>query len=152
VTLSELLHDAMPYLAGAGGTGGLVALYRYWTHHAREVRKESDTVALDLVRTLTDRVDKLETENKAQAVLMDAERRACAGEVSALEHQVRNVQSEFDMLVALIERDPDRAADALATIKRLREERSLRRVGADRQTAQKKLSTARVMGDASRGV
>ncbi len=92
---------------GGGGIGaGLRPILGYWKGR----RRQTDAVAMELVERLQSRIGRLE---ESQA----AERELCDAKLSALRHELRNVQGNFDALLLAIEVAPEKAAEVVAKIK-----------------------------------
>lgn len=92
---------------GGGGIGaGLRPILDYWKGRQRQ----TDAVAMGLVEKLQSRIERLE---ESQA----AERELCDAKLSALRHELRNVQGNFDALLLAIEVAPEKAAEVVARVK-----------------------------------
>ncbi len=108
-----LLADA-PFwgtLCGAAlGGGGIGAGLRPVLDHLRGQRRQTDEVAMGLVEKLQARIERLEESSAA-------ERQLCDAKLSALRHELRNVQGNFDALLLAIEVAPERAAEVIAKVK-----------------------------------
>lgn len=115
---------ALGALLGMAGLGGVfIAALRILSGHLKMVRdadavkrKQSDTVALDLVETLTGRMAALEA---AQV----QERRYCEARLSALSMEVRNELTFSDTLVLAIRHAPGEAIAIIDDATRMREAR-----------------------------
>jgi hypothetical protein len=137
-SLGELVSAAWPSMLVGGGVFGLPGI---WWAHKRATRKQTDDVSIAIVKELkalvagqTERINSLE----AQVV---SERHACAAQIgelreamraesaeaqlreSKLLHRLKNREQDLSGLVWVIEFAPERAADAVARLNRLREER-----------------------------
>jgi hypothetical protein len=125
-----------PPVATAGGAGTIGVIITKWWEHQRRKRAQTDNVALDLVHTLTERVNKVEGD-------MLAERQVCEQRISALEaqaaqdraehanldqlrrHQVQNMRHLFDLTIEMIELaqgDPDRISQIIVRVRARRVE------------------------------
>ncbi|USI71606.1 hypothetical protein [Sphingomonas morindae] len=92
---------------GAAGGGGLIVKL---LEHGRAKRKQTDEVALDLVKRLTARIETLE---QAQA----HEREVCEARLSSVRHELRNVAANFDgLLLALKYASPERIQEIVADV------------------------------------
>jgi hypothetical protein len=78
--------------------------------HLRGQRRQTDEVAMGLVEKLQARIERLEESSAA-------ERQLCDAKLSALRHELRNVQGNFDALLLAIEVAPERAAEVIAKVK-----------------------------------
>lgn len=129
MTLGDALYEMTGLLPTVlsllfGGVGGGV-LVRWWAHK-REERKEGDNVALDLVQTLSVRVDVLEKQN------------------SELRHDLRDVEVRFEAMILAIEMAPEKAGEIVSRVRAIR-------MGTKRQAAQVAVSAERVKADARDG-
>lgn len=95
---------------GGGGVGaGLRPVLDYWNGR----RRQTDEVAMGLVAKLQARIERLEESSAT-------ERQLCDAKLSALRHELKNVQGNFDALLLAIEVAPEKAAEVVARIKRRR--------------------------------
>jgi len=110
---------ASPLMAGItvigsiiGGTG-LGGMLKTWLDHKRGTRKDTDDVAVTLVRQLSDRIEKLE----AQQI---SEREKCDNELRALRHRMNNIDAAFDGVMLAVEAAPDNAKEIVAKAREAR--------------------------------
>jgi hypothetical protein len=97
-------------LCGAAlGGGGIGAGLRPILDYLRSRRRQTDEVAIDLVEKLQARIERLEESSAA-------ERQLCDARLSALRHELKNVQGNFDALLLAIEVAPEKAAEVVAKL------------------------------------
>ncbi|HWI85702.1 MAG TPA: hypothetical protein VNT42_05180 [Sphingomonas sp.] len=104
--LSAWLSVAGAALGGGGIGAGVRPILDYW----KSRRQQTDAVAMGLVEKLQARIERLEESSAAERALCDAR-------LSALRHELRNVQGNFDALLLAIEIAPEKAAEVVARIK-----------------------------------
>lgn len=123
-----VLADFLPVMGAAGGSGGLSFVVTRWWAYRLSARKQSDGVALELVKTLQTRVAELE-------------------EIAhRLEHELKHTATEAEYLFWLLKFVPEeRRQQAVEEVERARRERADRK-GNARQAAQIAVSAVRVLG------
>lgn len=133
---------AIAALLGTGGAGAWIGkLYGRTLQHKETSRKQSDTVALDMVETLTERIALVERE-AAQ------ERALCEARQEALRLELHNQLTFADTLVLAIRHAPERALQIIEDAMAMRAERRARHDGEFHNATQARLSAARIEGDA----
>jgi len=111
-------------LGGVTGLGGVpLAGLRIWSNHLKMLReaeavkrKQSDTVALDLVEELSGQVKQLRADQVS-------ERRYCEEQLSLLRYELRNELTFSDALVLAIRHAPARAVAVIDDALNMREAR-----------------------------
>ena len=117
--LSDLAQSWTPLCVAAISGGGIGAALRPVLEYWKGRRQQTDEVAMGLVEKLQARIERLEESSLAERAMCDAK-------LSALRHELKNVQGNFVALLLAIEVAPERAADVVAKIKaRHREEGEL---------------------------
>ena len=88
----------------------------------RKLKIEADEA---LLSTTIARLDKLETELKDQRdnyeIKLDQERTQHAADLSIMRHKMNNLDQCLTMLLMLIEQDPEKAREAAARVRTMRE-------------------------------
>lgn len=97
-------------LATLVGTAGLGGMLKTWLDHKRWKRKDTDEVALELVKRLEGRVTKLEGD-------LERERAACAADLAVHRHRINNQRQMIYSLLHLFEMPATRRRDALTAIR-----------------------------------
>lgn len=109
----EDLAPHLPTVATAAGGLGAGGLLKTWLDHKRAARRQTDEVAMHLVRQLNARVETVET-------MAAQERAICDANLSVLRHRVNNLSGAFDSLLLMAEMAPDRVPEFAARIKQRR--------------------------------
>lgn len=102
-----LIVGAVGALIGSAGVGGML---KAWLDHKRGQRAQTDEVALALVRTLTERVDKLEA---GQVI----ERQRCDDELRVLRHRINGWKQLFYSLLHLFDMPAKQRSTALDAVR-----------------------------------
>lgn len=95
------------------GGGVLGSMWKTWLDHKRGTRKDTDDVAVTLVRQLSDRIEKLENQQIS-------EREKCDNELRALRHRLNNIDAAFDGVMLAIEAAPDNAKEIVSKAREAR--------------------------------
>ncbi|GEM_PF-6071955 len=96
---------------GVLGSAGLGGLVKTWLDHKRERRAQSDGVALELVKQLTERVDKLERS-------LAEERARCEAELRMMRHRIGGWKQLFYSLLHLFDLPARQRKDTLDSVRR----------------------------------
>ena len=130
------LVSALPW----AGLIGLIGLIYRAQIPLRKIKTDADaSLRTDLLRQLTEQEsahkaelaiydakllrleDRLEEQRKSYESKLDYERVSHAGEMASFRHKVANLEQSLNMLLALVENNPERAGDAATKVRQMRE-------------------------------
>ncbi|TKD50590.1 hypothetical protein [Sphingomonas baiyangensis] len=128
-------------MLGAGASGGLLTA---WWAHQRHKRRQSDSVALDMVAKQDARIAALEARIASDRKAAEAREELCEAQLSLVRHELKNVEGAFDaLLLALRHAPPERFAaiiDEVTEMRRARRVEQAERRGEVRQEVQVEVS------------
>lgn len=115
------LTEYVAWIASLGGAGGIGAvLYRAYARsldHRRDKRRQTDEVALNLVRQLKSRVEQLESDRDEERDRCDRKLEKAAAELRVMSHRCDNQRTIIYSLVHLFDVPAARRKAMLDSIK-----------------------------------
>lgn len=116
-SISSYLLAALNVLFGTGTLGALAV----WLKTRPKMREISQTAEDKLRDDLMKRVDKLEADASAAALLREAERTRHEAELAIMRHRVNNSDQCLDALLLLLKTAPEKVDQAVRHIEAMRE-------------------------------
>lgn len=104
------LATILAIFGALGGTAGIAAVMKVWLDHKRGKRKQTDEVALALVDTLKERVDKLEDT-------IASERQRCDDELRIVRHRIQGWKQLFYSVLHVIDMPARQRKDRLEGVR-----------------------------------
>lgn len=100
---------------GALGIGGMLKTFLDYKFRSR---KQTDDIATAMVVSMTERLRTIERNAKH-------ERQVCEANLAYVRHKLNNISASLDATLLLVEMSPDKATEAVARIKELRQHQAI---------------------------